>query len=178
LEWNAVIAGESFHPALVLVRPLAQDLFGDGIDAVDVAEEMDDVFRTGQQRQISLNDDAIETVIYPNQQVAEQLAKGFHRFSFPDSRTDNQIIGQGTDGSQGGYAVKDFRELKVWQKAHRLTSAIYPLTAGFPREEVYGLTAPTPALLFLYRCQSRRRMRTKWRRRICPILFHCERIGE
>jgi four helix bundle protein len=38
-------------------------------------------------------------------------------------------------------ASKDFRELKVWQKAHLLTLAVYRLTAGFPRDEVYGLTA-------------------------------------
>lgn len=33
-----------------------------------------------------------------------------------------------------------FRELGVWQKAHRLTLAVYGDTAGFPRDEVYGLT--------------------------------------
>jgi four helix bundle protein len=37
--------------------------------------------------------------------------------------------------------VKDFRELKVWQKAHELTLAVYQITANFPREELYGLTA-------------------------------------
>jgi four helix bundle protein len=36
--------------------------------------------------------------------------------------------------------VQDFRELKVWQKAHRLTLAVYRATSGFPREELYGLT--------------------------------------
>jgi four helix bundle protein len=36
--------------------------------------------------------------------------------------------------------VKDFHELKVWQKAHELTLAVYPATAKFPREELYGLT--------------------------------------
>ena len=41
---------------------------------------------------------------------------------------------------QNGYAVKDFRELKVWQKAHELTLVVYQLTATFPREELYGLT--------------------------------------
>lgn len=41
---------------------------------------------------------------------------------------------------QNGYAVKDFRELKVWQKAPELTLAVYQLTATFPREELYGLT--------------------------------------
>lgn len=37
--------------------------------------------------------------------------------------------------------MKDFRELKVWQKAHQLTLAVYGITASFPREELYGLTS-------------------------------------
>ena len=37
--------------------------------------------------------------------------------------------------------MKDFRELKVWQKAHQLTLAVYQITATFPREELYGLTS-------------------------------------
>jgi four helix bundle protein len=37
--------------------------------------------------------------------------------------------------------VKDFRQLQVWQKAHQLTLAVYQITADFPRQEVYGLTA-------------------------------------
>jgi four helix bundle protein len=37
--------------------------------------------------------------------------------------------------------VKDFHELKVWQKAHQLTLAVYRVTATFPREELYGLTS-------------------------------------
>jgi four helix bundle protein len=36
--------------------------------------------------------------------------------------------------------VRDFRELKVWEKGHRLTLAVYEATSGFPREELYGLT--------------------------------------
>jgi len=37
--------------------------------------------------------------------------------------------------------VRNFRELKVWQKAHRLTLDVYKTTRTFPREEVYGLTS-------------------------------------
>jgi four helix bundle protein len=36
---------------------------------------------------------------------------------------------------------QSFRDLLVWQKAMQLTVAIYRLTQGFPREEVYGLTS-------------------------------------
>ena len=35
--------------------------------------------------------------------------------------------------------MKDFKELKVWQKAHQLTLAVYKATKGFPTEELYGL---------------------------------------
>ena len=37
--------------------------------------------------------------------------------------------------------MKDFKELRVWSKAHGLTVLIYHLTRGFPREEIYGLTS-------------------------------------
>ena len=40
--------------------------------------------------------------------------------------------------------MKDFRELKVWRKAHELTLAVYQVTASFPREELYGLTTQMP----------------------------------
>ena len=47
-----------------------------------------------------------------------------------------------------GVGVKDFRELKVWQRAHDLTLAVYQVTATFPRGELYGLTSQ------LRRCSS------------------------
>jgi len=37
--------------------------------------------------------------------------------------------------------MKDFRNLRVWDRAHALTLEIYRLTKGFPREELYGLTS-------------------------------------
>ena len=36
--------------------------------------------------------------------------------------------------------VRDFRELAVWQKAHRLVLEVYRSTRTFPPEERYGLT--------------------------------------
>jgi four helix bundle protein len=38
-------------------------------------------------------------------------------------------------------AVRDYRELIVWQKAMGLVEAVYKMTTGFPREEIYGLTS-------------------------------------
>ena len=37
--------------------------------------------------------------------------------------------------------MRDFRELKVWEKAHLLALGVYKTTAAFPRDEVYGLTS-------------------------------------
>lgn len=36
--------------------------------------------------------------------------------------------------------MKDFRDLKVWERAHLLTLSIYKSTAGFPRDWRFGLT--------------------------------------
>ncbi len=37
--------------------------------------------------------------------------------------------------------MQDFHNLQVWQRAHYLTLDIYKMSAGFPKEEVYGLTS-------------------------------------
>jgi four helix bundle protein len=37
--------------------------------------------------------------------------------------------------------MEDFKNLKVWTKAHALTLAVYQLTRSFPRDEIYGLTS-------------------------------------
>ncbi len=36
--------------------------------------------------------------------------------------------------------MKDYRELKVWQRSHALTLAVYATTRRFPKEELFGLT--------------------------------------
>ncbi len=37
--------------------------------------------------------------------------------------------------------IKNYKELKVWQKSYRLCLEVYRLTKGFLKEEVYGLTS-------------------------------------
>lgn len=37
--------------------------------------------------------------------------------------------------------MRDFRKLKVWEKAHALTLEVYRVTRDFPKEELYGLTS-------------------------------------
>jgi four helix bundle protein len=37
--------------------------------------------------------------------------------------------------------MQNFRNLKVWEKGHALTLAVYQATKSFPRDEIYGLTS-------------------------------------
>ena len=37
--------------------------------------------------------------------------------------------------------MKNFRDLRVWEKSHQLTLRVYSATAGFPKRELYGLTS-------------------------------------
>lgn len=37
--------------------------------------------------------------------------------------------------------MRDFRQIKVWEKSHLLTLEVYRITATFPGEEIYGITS-------------------------------------
>ncbi len=37
--------------------------------------------------------------------------------------------------------MQSFRNLKVWEKSHRLTLDVYTSTKAFPRDEMFGLTS-------------------------------------
>ena len=38
-------------------------------------------------------------------------------------------------------AARSFRDLLVWRKAHELVLSVYAFTAGFPKQETYGLAS-------------------------------------
>jgi four helix bundle protein len=53
---------------------------------------------------------------------------------------------QGFEGSRekdsgAGKMLKNYKELKVWQRAYQLCIEIYKITKDFPKEELYGLTS-------------------------------------
>ena len=37
--------------------------------------------------------------------------------------------------------LKNYKELKVWQKSYQLCLEVYKITAGFPKDEKFGLTS-------------------------------------
>src|SRR5579875_210870 len=36
--------------------------------------------------------------------------------------------------------MQNYKDLKVWEKSHHFTVAVYDCTRSFPKEELYGLT--------------------------------------
>ena len=79
LQRDEVVASEGLDPTVVVVGSLAQHLFADGSHAVDIAEKVDDLFGTTQQRQVAQDDDTVKAVAYKSEQAAKQPQKRFQR---------------------------------------------------------------------------------------------------
>ena len=73
-----MIAGEGFHPGLVVGGPLAQDLLADHRNADHLTEEVHHLLGPRQTAEVAVNDNAVEAVVDEGQQVAEQLGEQFH----------------------------------------------------------------------------------------------------
>src|SRR5580704_4166659 len=85
-----VVAGVSLYPSSIFGSSLRQHLRRNWILTMQVAEKMHNVFGTGEQGHIPLDDDAIETVIYKNQETCKKLREGFHRSPLRIFWSDNQ----------------------------------------------------------------------------------------
>jgi four helix bundle protein len=63
-------------------------------------------------------------------------------FMAPSStRSGREWVRDCPDNFRHNPFMKDFRNLKVWEKAHHLALSLYPVTASFPRQEAYGLVS-------------------------------------
>ena len=94
---QAMIAGEGFHPGLVVGRALAQDLFVDHRNADHVTEEVHHLLGPRQPAEVAVNDNAVEAVVDEGQQIAEQLGERFHGNPLQArsrSKTDQAWTGQ------------------------------------------------------------------------------------
>jgi four helix bundle protein len=52
-----------------------------------------------------------------------------------------ELRAQKNNERQPAFTSGSYRNLKIWQRSIELSIAVYKLTSGFPREEVYGLTS-------------------------------------
>jgi hypothetical protein len=63
-----MIAGEGFHPGLVVGGPLTQDLLADHRNADDLTEEVHDLLRARETAEVAVNDNAVEAVVDEGEQ--------------------------------------------------------------------------------------------------------------
>lgn len=83
LHGNVMVSGKGFYPALVVVSPLHQNLFGNERDTHNLVKEVNHVLWARQHREIAPNHDTVETVINKHDQAAVQAHKRFHGPSSP-----------------------------------------------------------------------------------------------
>src|SRR6266436_2423252 len=98
-----MIAGEGFHPGLVVGGPLAQDLLADHWNADHLTEEMHNLLRARETAEVDVNDNAVEAVVDKGEQVAEQLSEQFHgspRTARSRSKNHQAWTGQADCGGQ------------------------------------------------------------------------------
>jgi hypothetical protein len=74
-----VVAGEGFFPVLVIVGSLAEHFLAHHRNPEDLTNEVDHLFGPRQPAEIPVNDNAVEAVIYKNQQAAKQPCESLHR---------------------------------------------------------------------------------------------------
>jgi hypothetical protein len=78
LDRKPMIVREGLDPVLVVAGAPAQYLFVDRRDADHLAKEMHHLFGPRQAAEITVNDNAVETVIDKHQKIAEQLDECVH----------------------------------------------------------------------------------------------------
>lgn len=92
LHGDTVAKGIGLDPTLVVPRPAAQDLLGDGLDAKDLSEEVHHVFRSRQHGEVPVDHDTIKTVVDKYDHCGVKFQEGFHRRS-PPILLSNKIMG-------------------------------------------------------------------------------------
>jgi len=71
LDGDLVIAGVGLDPVAVIVSALTQHLLAHDRDTQNLTDEMDHLLGAGQAAEIAMDDDAVEAMVYKNQQVAK-----------------------------------------------------------------------------------------------------------
>src|SRR5579864_6372544 len=73
-----MIAGIGLHPVLVFVGPLAENFLAHHRNAEHLPDKVNHLLRPGEPVQITVDDDAVETVIYKNEKIPEKPDECVH----------------------------------------------------------------------------------------------------
>ena len=74
--------------------------------------------------------------------------------------------------------MQDYKNLKVWERAHQLTLAVYQATSIFPKDEMYGLTSQIRRACASVPANIAERLRTRWRCGVCSVFTYCDGVGK
>lgn len=74
-----MVAGIGFDPRLIIAGTLADNLLVHHRQAEDLVEEVNHLFGPGQPVQVAVDDDAVETVVYQSENIAEESGEQFRQ---------------------------------------------------------------------------------------------------
>src|SRR5881275_1844388 len=130
--------GAVLDPIVILGGDVAQQLPTDGIDLAIEVEKADGTLWLLKGLNRGMKQDAIEATVGETDVILMVFVKGVHgvlglRYLEHTSLNASLFM------TAPRVAARTFQDLVVWRKAHELVLAVYSLTAGFPKEETYGL---------------------------------------
>src|SRR5271156_2382778 len=84
LDGEVMVAGVRLDPLAVFIGTPRECFFADHRNPEDLMEEVNHLFGAGHATEVPMDDDAVEAVVYKNQQAGKQLCEQFHRSSASD----------------------------------------------------------------------------------------------
>lgn len=135
----APFLGAVLDPVVVLIGDIAQHLPAHGIDMATGPEEADGSLFLLKGLDRGMQQDSIEATIGETDAILVVFVKGVHGLSSVVRYLENTSMDASLFMAVPRVAARTFQDLVVWRKAHELVLAIYSFTAGFPKQETYGL---------------------------------------
>ena len=74
-----MVSGIGFHPVLIIVSAAAEHFFFHHWDVENLTEKVDHLLGPRQAAEVAMDDDAVEAMVYKNEQAVEQLCEDLHR---------------------------------------------------------------------------------------------------
>jgi hypothetical protein len=125
---------------VILSRDIAQQLPTDGVDVAIEVEKADGTLWLLKGLNRGMEQDTIEATIGETDVILVVFEKGVHGVLQWGQILGAYPLNASLFMPAPRAAAQTFQDLVVWRKAHELVLAVYSFTAGFPKEERYGLT--------------------------------------
>jgi four helix bundle protein len=144
LEWPAVFTCNGLGMLFQAIRNFLSERAELGQTHPFAPKPLFNSFAVTDGAQSSAEENSIKTGYNAFDAVFVPLQKTLHAIppdEFAQTHHKEERMGRHCFWLPEAIRMKDFRTMKVWEKAHQLTLRVYQATAGFPRSELYGLTS-------------------------------------